>query len=320
MSCEETTDWVWETGHPDDRPPPETATHLETCPSCSTELAARRAVSMRLRGLRDHLETDPPPGLDRMVLDAASAAVGARESGDYSALVEDLGEVMVGDLADDLAAVMSGEFSDEVADSIAESIAEDYGKEIAALTTSRLDIAALEPPDEVPLSPRARLSPEPSTSSGGGQAWEPPRASAGWLVAATAILLLVASLGFFAGRLTDPAPPAQPQIHTTIATGLEGLGTPRTPRLHDVRLSPGTIEALSEGNTYLLTGPVGGPYEVVGIVGWDTMDSKLQAGNPNDGEIVIAVGPAGGWSRGAQLAVSELSDPGVEIIGRRALP
>ena len=65
---------------------------------------------------------------------------------------------------------------------------------------------------------------------------------------------------------------------------------------------------------------MGGPYEVVGIIGWDTMAETLDGNSADGGEIVIAVGPAGGWSRGAHLALSELSDPGVEIIGRRALP
>ena len=121
-------------------------------------------------------------------------------------------------------------------------------------------------------------------------------------------------------RLT--AAPINPDggIHTTLAT--TGLNSARSgqQRLHHVRLSPDAVEALSDGNTYLLKGRMGGPYEVVGIIGWDTMAETLDGNSADGGEIVIAVGPAGGWSRGARLALSELSDPGVEIIGRRALP
>ncbi|MEE2828259.1 MAG: hypothetical protein VX498_03645, partial [Myxococcota bacterium] len=310
------SEWVWETSHPDDRPSAAISKHLASCPSCRTELEARRSTSVQLRKLRDSFEEEPPPGLDRLVLDAASAAVAARESGTFAEMAGELSDEMtdtlVGELTDQLAATMSGEFSEE----IAESIAEDFGDEIAALTTSRLIAQGDLPPESPPISPREVRRQRAARTEATGGHWQPPRASTRWLISAATVLVAVGSLAFLGGRWTAGQSPLP--IHTTIATpsnsGLKGS------RIHDVRLSPGAVKALEDGNTYILTGPVGGPYEVAGVVGWETMDTALQTNAQHDEEVVIAVGPAGGWSRGARLAVSELSHPGVEIIGRRALP
>ena len=335
MNCTHTTDWIWETEHPETKPPDRIAGHLLSCTSCNLELDARQAISLRLRSHRTSLEEEPPAGVERMVLDAAQAATRAHETGDFGALqaeVEDeFSEGLGARITSEVRALMSGDFDaldEEHVDEIAESIAEEYGPAIAAMTTNRLQVADGPPPDVVPRSPReetqheAGFLSETATSAVPVSPWSPPRASSRWMLSATALLLLTAGLGFLAGRATTPgaATSTLPGIHTTFATGLQRAGGDGHPRLHDVRLSEDAVEALSEGNTYLLTGPVGGPYEVVGIVGWDTTDSELQARRDDQGEIVIAVGPAGGWSRGTQLAVSALAAPNVEIIGRRALP
>jgi hypothetical protein len=335
MNCTHTTDWIWETEHPEATPPDGIAAHLLSCTSCKLELDARQAISLRLRSHRTSLEEEPPPGIERMVLDAAQAATKAHETGDFGVLqaeVEDeFSDGLGARITSEVRALMSGEFDEldeDDVDDIAESIAEEYGSAIALMTTNRLQVADGPPPDEVPRSPREvkqnelGLVSETATSAIPVSPWSPPRASSQWMLSATALLILTAGLGFLAGRATtsNGTTATLPAIHTTFATGLQRAGGKRHPRLHDVRLSEGAVEALSEGNTYLLTGPVGGPYEVVGIVGWDTTDSELQARRDDQGEIVIAVGPAGGWSRGTQLAVSALADPNVEIIGRRALP
>ena len=257
-------------------------------------------------------QTDDSRRISKLMLQPSSRPV-------YAAVVDAMDQ-SVGMVLDAL--------DEEDVDEIAESIAEEYGPAIAAMTTNRLQVADGPPPDVVPRSPREETQhetgflSETATSAVPVSSWSPPRASSQWMLSATALLILTAGLGFLAGRATTPgaATSTVPGIHTTFATGLQRAGGEGHPRLHDVRLSEGAVEALSEGNTYLLTGPVGGPYEVVGIVGWDTTDSELQARRDDEGEIVIAVGPAGGWSRGTQLAVSALADPDVEIIGRRALP
>jgi hypothetical protein len=345
MNCQETTDWIWETARPDDPPTGRLTDHLRACTVCGGELEARLAVCARLRDLRGSQEEETPPGVDRMVLDAASAASSARESGDYGTLraeaVDEFSEGMGATLTSEMNAMMSGEFAEfgdlgDIADEIAESIAEEYGAEIATLTTNRLKVADGPPPAVPPKSPRAEresMEARDETEQVGDTAtsavavardWAPPRASGSWMRSAAALLVAAASIGFLAGRFTaPPSPPATavpPQIHTTIATGLSPRSDdapthPRAPRLGG--LAAGSPSA---GNTYVLTGPVGGPYEVVGIVGWDTVDAQLRTGPSNGSEIVIAVGPPGGWSRGTQLAVSELTTPGVEILERRPLP
>jgi hypothetical protein len=117
-----------------------------------------------------------------------------------------------------------------------------------------------------------------------------------------ALIVGVGSLGFALGRSSAPPPGAEPafapEIHTTIATA-----QPSAP-----------------GNTYLLTGPIGGPYEVVGVVGHEEPGERDLKPYVDSGELLIAIGPAGGWPRGARLAVSDLINPGVEIIERRPLP
>lgn len=305
MTCQETTDWIWETGHPSDSPTTELASHLDSCERCRGELTARRAVSLRLRSLRDHEEAEPPAGLDHMVLDAAAAATAARKSGDFGSLrseVEDeFSEGMGGTLTEQMRAMMSGDFGsldsfDDIADDIAESIAEEYGAEIAALTTGRLQVADGPPPEVLPQSPREARREAPA----------PPArpTTRAWQQRALLLTLIVGvgSLGFVLGRSSAPAPgPAPafvPEIHTTIATG----------------------QPTAPGNTYLLTGPVGGPYEVVGVVGNGADGEQDLTPNADAGELLIAIGPAGGWPRGAKLAVSDLTNSGVEIIERRSLP
>lgn len=90
------------------------------------------------------------------------------------------------------------------------------------------------------------------------------------------------------------------------------------PRGHQVGLSERAIEALEEGNTYMLIGPRGGPYQVIDVTSWDRAKSVGPTAFGRD-ELVLAVGPAGGWSRGKTLLLGDLAGPGVEILARRAL-
>jgi len=209
MICQQTTDWIWETPRPDESPPSPMATHLESCEVCMGEIAARRAVAARLRALRKDEDSAPSPGLDQMVLDAATAATAARESGDYGTLRnevhDEFAEGLGATLTSEMRAMMSGDFEalqsfDDISDEIAESIAEDYGAEIAALTTGRLQVADGPPPDSLPQSPRAARRPprpneqdHPSVGSGSRRAL---------LVAA--LVVGAASSGFLAGRMTAP--------------------------------------------------------------------------------------------------------------------
>ncbi len=90
------------------------------------------------------------------------------------------------------------------------------------------------------------------------------------------------------------------------------------PRSHQVGLSQRALEALEEGNTYMLIGPRGGPYQVIDVTSWDRAESVGPTAFGRD-ELVLAVGPAGGWSRGKTLLLGDLAGPGVEILARRAL-
>jgi len=308
MICQQTTDWIWETGHPSDSPPQELASHLDRCEVCTAELTARTAVSRHLRDLRTNEEAELPGGLDRMVLDAAGAATAARKSGDFGVLrpeVEDeFSEGLGGSLTDSMRAMMSGDFGgldsfDDIADDIAESIAEEYGAEIAALTTGRLQVADGPRPEVLPQSPRGARREAPKADAHRAMPTTPA-----WQQRALLATLIVGvgSLGFVLGRGSAPLPGAAPafapEIHTTIATA----------------------QPSSPGNTYLLTGPSGGPYEVVGVVGHEEPSERDLKPYVDSGELLIAIGPAGGWPRGARLAVSDLINPGVEIIERRPLP
>ena len=169
MNCEQTTDWIWETGHPEDPPPEEVRNHLTFCTGCAAELEARHAVFVRLRNLRVTEEEDPPPGLDRIVLDAASAAVQARASGDFGTLRDEVHDEFSTGLgariSGEMNALLSGEFGeldDDTADEIAESIAEEYGAALAAMTTNRLKVASGPAPDVPPQSPRTTPTLDPN--------------------------------------------------------------------------------------------------------------------------------------------------------------
>jgi hypothetical protein len=59
---------------------------------------------------------------------------------------------------------------------------------------------------------------------------------------------------------------------------------------------------------------------VVGVVGHGKPGERDLKTYVDSGELLIAIGPAGAWPRGARLAVSDLTNPGVEIIARRSLP
>ena len=78
------------------------------------------------------------------------------------------------------------------------------------------------------------------------------------------------------------------------------------------------MESLEEGNTYMLIGPRGGPYQVIDVTTWDRAESVGPTVAGRD-ELVLAVGPAGGWSRGKTLLLGDLAGSGTEILARRAL-
>ncbi len=90
------------------------------------------------------------------------------------------------------------------------------------------------------------------------------------------------------------------------------------PRSHQVGLSERALEALDEGNTYMLVGPRGGPYQVIDVTSWERADSVGPTAFGRD-ELVLAVGPAGGWSRGKTLLLGDITNSGAEILARRAL-
>lgn len=90
------------------------------------------------------------------------------------------------------------------------------------------------------------------------------------------------------------------------------------PRSHRVGLSERALEDLEQGNTYMLIGPRGGPYQVIDVTTWDQAESVGPTVAGRD-ELVLAVGPAGGWSRGKTLVLADLAGAGAEILARRAL-
>lgn len=209
MICQQTTDWIWETVHPEEPSQSSMAAHLESCEVCKGELDARRSVSLRLRDLRKDEGSDPGPGLDRMVLDAAAAAAAARDSGDYGTLLpevqDEFAEGMGASLTDEMRAMMSGDFAalqsfEDISDEIAESIAEEYGAEIAALTTGRLQVTDGPPPETLPQSPRA----VPKLSRDGGQTNPSTGPTPRRKLLVAALVLGAASSGFLVGRLTAP--------------------------------------------------------------------------------------------------------------------
>ena len=128
------------------------------------------------------------------------------------------------------------------------------------------------------------------------------------VLALAAALCAALLLGFSLGqsRLGPPLPASsEPSLQ-------------RYPRSHHVELSARAIESLEEGNTYMLIGPRGGPYQVIDVTTWDRVESVGPTVAGRD-ELVLAVGPAGGWSRGKTLLLGDLAGSGTEILARRAL-
>ncbi len=284
MDCTQTTAWIWETLRDHETPPAPVGQHLEACVSCQAERDARLAVSQDLYGLRHEFEDEMPDGIDDRVLTAARVAVAARETGSFR--FEGLLDGIGADLDPDTLSRIDTEIARDLAD------------------TGR-----------VAIRPEWQLPPEPESPASTG--WEPPRATAGWMVAAS--MLLVASLlvGFLLGRQSVPTVPA---VHATLATTTDGVILKGMPRVHSVGLSAEAVDTLNRGNTYLLSGPLGGPYEVMGVVSWDDAEFlPVPSTSDERGEVVVAVGPAGGWSRGKRLALNDLSASDVEILGRRAI-
>ncbi len=284
MDCTDTTRWIWESLREHEPVPPGIAEHLEACESCRAERTARLAVSRDLYGLRHEFETDLPEGVDDRVLAAVRAALAARETGSFR-------------------------FEGQL---------DGVGTELDPDTLSEIDTAIaqdLADTGRVAIRPEWQVPPE---SPADGVAWhEPPRATPGWMVAAAMLLVASLLIGFQLGRYTAPK---VPQVHATLATTSDGIVLKGMPRVHSVGLSPEAVDTLARGNTYLLSGPLGGPYEVMGVVRWDETEFlPVPTTSDERGEIVVAVGPAGGWSRGKRLALNDLSASDVEILGRRAI-
>lgn len=302
MGCDRTMDWIWETPHPQDDPPPEAASHLADCAPCQAQLQARLELVRDLRGFRADLEEEPSPNIDAHVLAATAAAVEAQATGRYPVRADPLEEM---------------EIPDDIADDLADSIAEDFGAQFAAMTTGRLraarDSGSMPAPQQLPPEPE----PEPAPVAAPPPGWQPPRATAQWMVAAALVLGAALIIGLSAGRMSTHIWPV-PGAGVTIATTGDGVIVSHRNRAHRVGLSPAAVDALSQGNTYLLAGPMDGPYQVVGVVTWGQVDTTSLP-VVDQGEIVVAVGPAGGWSRGKSLAMNDLADGG-EILGRRSLP
>jgi len=144
-----------------------------------------------------------------------------------------------------------------------------------------------------------------------------PRATPAWMLAAAAILFVALGTGFFAGRLTlaPLGPSSAASTHTALAT----LGSGEdVHKMHKVGLRASGLDGLMAGDTYLLTGPRGGPYRVVGRVSVDQVDRSALPAAGNE-EIVVAVASQGEWSPDTRLALADLSDPGVSILARRSL-
>ena len=144
-----------------------------------------------------------------------------------------------------------------------------------------------------------------------------PRATPAWMLAAAAVLFMALGTGFFAGRMTvPPIPMASPSTsHATLATF---AGGDDVHRMHSVGLRQSGLEGLMAGDTWLLAGPRGGPYRVVGRVNVDTLDRTALPAAGNE-EIVVAVASEGQWAPDKRLALNDLSDPGVSILARRSL-
>jgi hypothetical protein len=152
----------------------------------------------------------------------------------------------------------------------------------------------------------------------------PPVATPRWMTIAAALLAGGIGLGFLAGRFTATGIAGfaeglnAPPVHTTLATAAAGqIDWRNMHRPHEVGISPDGLTRLQDGRTYLMTGPIGGPYQVVGAVHFENV--RLPSTFPAGGlkEIVVAVGPVDGWHTGRELALADLSASGAEILGRR---
>ncbi len=130
-----------------------------------------------------------------------------------------------------------------------------------------------------------------------------PLATPRWMAAAATILVVSLGLGFITGRATAGTVTRAPPTFSPL------------PRAHEVGLSHGGLAAFADGQTYLLAGPAGGPYEVVGSVHFADVDLRAARGND---ELVVAVGPDAVVA-GENLSAHDLSDMGLEIVGRRAV-
>jgi hypothetical protein len=128
------------------------------------------------------------------------------------------------------------------------------------------------------------------------------------LLALGLALSAVGVLGFSLGQSSIHSPPAGEVVASWA----------RFPRTHQVVLSERAIEALEVGSTYMLVGPRGGPYQVIDVTTWERADSVGPTVAGRD-ELVLAVGPAGGWSRGKTVLLGDLAGSGTEILARRAL-
>lgn len=130
-----------------------------------------------------------------------------------------------------------------------------------------------------------------------------------WALVAALALALAGLTGYELGRV-DPIPPAQlPPAATQPVRG------------HSVSLSSTALRALSDSGTFLLAGPEGGPYEVVGTMRWDGVAPDLAASTSGERhrELLVAVGPEDSMDEGHQIGLVELYQQGHSILGRRAL-
>ena len=179
---------------------------------------------------------------------------------------------------------------------------------------NRRVLSALAVPDDGNgARPRAQLGlvaemrpPQDSNQRSGG--WRDALRHSSLILALAFALAASLLLGFNLGQATfhqeRPIGPAQ-------SFSLQ-------PRSHQVGLSMRAMEALEDGNTYMLIGPRGGPYQVIDVATWDRAKSVGPTVNGRD-ELVLAVGPAGGWSRGKTVVLADLAGSGAEILARRAL-
>jgi hypothetical protein len=240
LDCEFVLDWIWGVRLATESLPDAVGDHLAGCPFCAEERTARGSLGVELRELRSQLSRQPPPSLDRRVMDAAASAIAARESGAFAPVADPLGSSV-------------------------------------------------------------------------------PVATPRWMIVAAALLVGGMGLGFIAGRFTATGVAGfaggSNGVHTTLATA--PIDWRNMHRPHQVGISQDGLTRLQDGLTYLMTGPVGGPYQVVGAVQFENVQMPMTFPRGQLNEIVVAVGPEEGWQTGKQLALADLSASGAEILGRR---